>query len=202
MKKLMIIGLGGLAGLALAACGDKDPDEKSDPPPKLGTLTIADSKTGTDNGSFELNSADVCSRNADTGRVDVVLSGTGGVLTIALKDYSSTPKAYTCKQATDNVADVNGVGGKFESCMADMKVPAKADSTLYNGYSIYRETTAVKPFAYAGACSINVTAATPTITGTVSCTDMVQTVLESAARNPIEAGVHADLTAEFKCDFR
>jgi hypothetical protein len=143
-----------------------------------------------------------CTRNADTGRVDAAVGlSTGQNLTVAIKNYSSTPKKYTCVQAADNKESTSEVGGKFDDCMVDIKSLSAAGASTVNGYSMHRDSVSTKPFSYAGACSIDVTTASPSIAATISCLDMVQTVLESATRNPINAEVSADVTATLDCPF-
>jgi hypothetical protein len=186
----------------LTSCGSKD---ESDPPPVVvyGKTEIT-SVSGKDNASLELTSLTQCARNADTGRVDISVSQGPGKpgLTLAIKDYSSSAKTYTCTQAADNQGSETSVGGKFESCMVGVSVLSAATATTLNGYSMYRETTTTKPFAYTGVCTIQVTDASPSIKATVSCTKMIQTQLEGAPRNPIDANVTADLTADINCTFQ
>lgn len=189
----------------LSSCGSKDKSD-SNPAVVYGKITVK-SVSGTDSGSFELNSLTQCQRNVDTGRVDIVMSQGAGKpgLTLAIKDYSASAKTYTCVQALDNQSSTTSVGGKFESCMVGVTVPSTPTSTTaatLNGYSMYRESTAVKPFNYSGSCSIQVTEASPSIKATVSCASMVQTLLEGATRNPIDVSVTADLTGEFNCTFQ
>ncbi|HYX34931.1 MAG TPA: hypothetical protein VE954_17680 [Oligoflexus sp.] len=186
----------------LTSCGS---DSKSDPAPTVvyGTIKLTPVQ-GDDAGTYELTGLTQCARNADTGRVDVVMSQGAGKpsLTVAIKDYSASAKTYTCAQAADNKTSTTDVGGKFDSCMVATTVLSKSTATSLNGYAMHREAITVKPFTYAGSCSIQVTEASPSIKGTVSCTKMVQTQLEGAARNPIDTGITADLTAEFKCTFQ
>ncbi len=187
-----------------SACGSKD---KSDSPTVVYGKIIVKSSSGTDSGSYELTSLTQCQRNVDTGRVDIALSQGSGKpgLTLAIKDYSASAKTYTCVQALDNQSSTTSVGGKFETCMAGVTVlstPTATSAATLNGYSMYRETTGIKPFSYSGACSIQVTEGSPSIKGTVSCGSMVQTLLEGAARNPIDVTVTADLSAEFNCTFQ
>ncbi len=187
---------------AMISCGNKDED-KDEPIVVYGTMTLSESKGGDDNATVQLTAATTCTRNADTGRVDVTLSQGSGKpsLSLAIKDYSSVPKSYTCKQAADNATSDTDVGGKFESCMVSASVLSGPTLTTLNGYSIYRETIAVKKFTYPGACSIDVTTASPSIAGTVSCTGMVQTLREGTARNPVENTITATVQSDFKCNF-
>ena len=80
-------------------------------------------------------------------------------LSIAIKDYSSTAKTYTCKQASDNSTSETDIGGKFDSCMTSISALTTSTAKTLNAYSMYRDTTATKKFTYAGTCTINVTAA-------------------------------------------
>jgi hypothetical protein len=186
---------------SMISCGQEAEDKPA--PVTYGTLTVTGSTTQTDNGSWELTTLTKCSRNADTGRVDATVGlGTGQTLTIAIKNYSSTAKKYTCVQAADNKESTSDVGGKFDDCMVDAKALSATGATTVNGYSMHRDSVSTKPFSYTGACSIDVTQASPSIKATISCLDMVQSVLESAARNPINAEVNADVAATLDCPFQ
>lgn len=193
-----------IASAAFATgCGGGD-DSKTDPPVIYGNLTLSDSTTAADNTTLQMTNVAACSRNADTGRVDVTLSQGQGrpSLALAIKDYSSDPKTYQCKQAADNATSDTSVGGKFETCMVAVTVPSSASATTLNGYSMYRESTNTRRFAYNGSCSITVTTATPSIAGSFVCSNMVQTTLEGAPRNPIDPAVVAKATGDFKCNFQ
>jgi len=193
----------GLVIGSVASCGDKKKDE-DDPVTVYGNMTLSDSKGGNDNATVQLTSLTACTRNADTGRVDVNLTQGAGkpAMTFAIKDYSSSPKTYICKQAADNATSDTEVGGKFESCMASAYVMSSATTTTLNGYQMHRDSASTKKFTYAGNCSVTVTTASPAIVGTVSCTGMVQTMLESAARNPIDGAITATLQGDFNCTFQ
>jgi hypothetical protein len=86
--------------------------------------------------------------------------------------------------------------------MVAITVPFTPSATTLNGYAMHRDATTVKPFNYSGACSIQITEASPATKGTITCNDMVQTQLEGAARNPIDTAVTADVTADFNCTFQ
>jgi hypothetical protein len=187
---------------ALTSCGSKS-DSKPQPVIVYGKMTVT-TTSSTDAGTFELTALSSCKRNADTGRVDVIMSQGAGKpgLSFAIKDYSSTAKPYTCTQSLDNQSSTTDLGGKFESCMVAITVPSTATATTLNGYSMHRDALTVKPFNYSGACSIQVTEASPATKGTIVCSDMVQTQLEGLARNPIDTSTTADVTAEFNCTFQ
>lgn len=189
--------------LGISSCGSK----KDDPPAATtvyGNSTLSESKGGADNATVQYTGLTACSRNADTGRVDVTLTNGTGLpsLSIAIKDYSSVAKTYTCKQASDNSTSETDIGGKFDSCMTSISALTTSTAKTLNGYSMYRDSTSVKKFTYAGTCTINVTAATPSIVATVACAGMVQTMLESAARNPVDSAITATLAADINCAFR
>lgn len=201
------ISVNSLLGVAILApvltsCGSKS-DSKSEPIVVYGKMTVGTTK-GDDAGTFELNALTSCKRNADTGRVDVSMSQRAGRagLSFAIKDYSSSAKPYTCIQSLDNQSSPTDLGGKFDSCMVAITVPSTPSATTLNGYSMHRDAITVKPFNYSGACSIQITSASPATKGTIVCNDMVQTQLEGAARNPIDTAVTADVTAEFDCTFQ
>jgi hypothetical protein len=159
---------------------------------------------GDDAGTFELTALTSCRRNADSGRVDVSLSQGAGKagISFAIKDYQSSAKPYSCVQSSDNQNSATDLGGKFDSCMVAIAVPSTPSATTLNGYAMHRDAITVKPFNYSGECSIQVTEASPATKGTILCKSLVQTQLEGAARNPIDAAVTADVTAEFNCTFQ
>lgn len=187
----------------VAACGSKK-SEDSEPVTISGNLTVSESKTVTDNATLQMTSIATCTRNADTGRVDVTLSQGSDrpSLSLSIKNYSSDPKSYSCTQAADNATSDTDVGGKFETCMVAVKVLSASGKTTLNGYSMYRESVATKKFSYTGACTVSVTTASPAIAGSFSCTNMIQTTLESVARNPVEGSVTANAVGDFNCTFR
>ena len=198
MKSLVITAL----SLALSSgCGSKD-EKKADPPViTYATLKVENSTSTTDNGSVALTRVDACAKNADSGLLTMTLGAADqSSLSIKVRDFKASAPTYSCKQAANNQTDENSVGDKYETCSVYATILAAKGSTKINGYSMYRETTATKPFAYSGTCSIAFTDFTPTVKGTVTCTKMVQTLLESAARNPIQATTTADVTATaFSC---
>ena len=185
----------------ITACGDEKKKEDT-PVTVYGNLTLSESKSGADNATVKLTSVTACTHNVDTGRVDMTISQGAGspALSIAIKDFASSPKAYVCTQAADNGTSDTDVGGKFVTCMASVSVLSSATGTTLNKYNMYRETVATKKFTYGGACSINITSASVKLTGTVSCATMVQTDLEGAARNPIDGAITANLQGDFTCD--
>ncbi len=192
-----------LVPVFLTSCGSKSESKSTAVVVVYGKVNVT-TANGNDSSSFDLTALTQCKRNVDTGRVDVTLSQGAGkpLLSFAIKDYSATPKTYSCNQAADNQSSTTDLGGKFDTCMATTSVVSSATATTLNGYAMYREAVATKPFSYAGTCSIQVTAASPAIKGTLSCTKLIQTQLEGAARNPIDTAVTADLTADFDCTFQ
>jgi len=190
-----------LTVVVVTACGSDSKEELSTT--EYGTLTVSDSTTSNDNGSFSLTTLTKCSRNADTGRVDVTIGlSTGQSLSIAIKNYSSSPKKYSCVQASDNKESTSDVGGKFDDCMVEARTLSASGATTVNGYSMHRDAATTKPFSYTGECSIDVTAASPSIQATIACSSMIQTVLESAPRNPINADVKANVAGTIDCRFQ
>ncbi|MCX6117230.1 MAG: hypothetical protein NT027_06795, partial [Proteobacteria bacterium] len=113
----------------------------------------------------------------------------------------STPKTYTCLQSADNGTSETSVGGKFESCAISGTVMASVSATTLNSYNMYRETIDTGAFTYSGACSIVVSAASPTITATFDCNKMVQTIVTDRKRFPMSGAPTGTLKGEFKCTF-
>ena len=188
---------------AVGACGKSDSKDDTPATVVYGTLTTANSKTTTDNGTYQLTTADVCTRDVANGIVNVSLSQGSGKpsLTLKIKNFSATPKKYTCTQAADNITQ-GSTGSLFDTCMVDAKVLSAAAATNLNGYSIYRDTATSLGFTYSGACTIDVTTAPPEAKGTVTCGSMIQTTLNGAARNPIDPAMTADISATFDCTMK
>ena len=190
-------------GLVSIAMGCSD-NKKSDPAlPLLGNMVISESKNAVENAKFELRIGS-CSKNVETGKAIIALSQSGdtnkiATISIFIKDFQSVPKSYTCKQAADNAAAVDSVGGVYDSCAVEFKVPATAAAINQNTYAMHRNTIATKPFTYAGECSVQISKVTPSISGTVSCKQMVQTGLEGSSRNPVDATVTATVLSDFNC---
>ena len=184
---------------SVAGCSSDDKKE-TPPPPVVGTMVVTGATTASENASYEMRSRIGCTRNADTGRLDIEIAQEGvASLVLAIKDFQSTSKTYTCKQAADNKASVTDLGGKFDSCSVVFRTPFATGAKGLNTYATYRASTDVKPFVYGGACSIETTSAAPNFVAKVTCKDAVQTGLEGAARNPIDAKVTASVSADVNC---
>ncbi len=188
--------------LATTACTSTPP--AAAPVVVYGSVALAGSSTAG-SGKVDLTSVVTCTRNADTGRVDVTLSAGGDnspTLSLAIKNYSTSTSTYTCTQATDNTGEsAPDIGGKFASCMVAASLPSAPSAATLDAYAMYRDDPATKKFKYSGTCAIQVTSATAPFKGTVNCGKMIQTVLEGAPRNPIDEKATGDVVADFSCTF-
>jgi hypothetical protein len=198
-NKLWMNSFSALIGFAmLLGCGSTD--EAALSTTTYSTVTVANSTESDENGELKLTKVESCTVDADTGRADFIWSnGTQKKLTLAVKAFASTNKAYTCTQAADNSSALDSVGLKFDSCMVDLALPSVAQSGVNNIYGMHRANTSVKLFSYSDSCSITITSATGEIAGTLNCTGMIQTHLDGAPRNPVDESATMDLSGDFMC---
>lgn len=198
MSNVRILILG-FACVAFISCGDIS-DSNSGDGTIHATLMMTNAATNSENGMLELTSVDECNVDPDTGRADFSFSsGRNRSLVIAIKNMTSTPGTYTCAQASDNALTMENLGLKFDGCMVEVSKTSSGDTTTNNSYSMHRIDTNIKLFNYDGTCTIETTEISSTISGDISCTSMVQTVLDGAARNPISEQETLDLTGNFSC---
>lgn len=184
---------------SLSSCGEAE--EKKEEETVMAKVTLANAVENNNAGTYEFTKP-TCSKNSSGLLTASFTNSVGAVLSFGVKGFKSTPSTYACAQAVDNVGSdtSNAVGDKFDICGIEITVLATTTSTSTNTYSTFRETTTVKPFQYAGACSLNFTSVSSSnVKGTLSCTKMVQTQLESGPRNPISPTTTVDATGEFEC---
>ncbi|MEE2758290.1 MAG: hypothetical protein VYA30_16645 [Myxococcota bacterium] len=140
-----------------------------------------------------------CENDSDTGFFSGRFTGSNGVaLDIKVKGFSTTPNTYTCTQATDNAEDA--VGNKFDSCSVSLSL---ADpETSVNRYAMHREVDSEKPFNYTGTCTLTTTYDEPRLNVDVACSNLIQTDLQGAPRNPIDESVTVSIEtgSTFFCD--
>lgn len=190
---LVLFAVGGLFG-----CSDSEESSNV-----YGTLTLSNSTSLDNLSSIDLKNKVSCRRDANFGYLAMDLKNSVGNarLVVQIKGFESSAREYICKQATDNVTK-GTVGGKFDVCSVYAEVPTSGDSTVSNGYSMFRDES-VKSldnvFTYAGDCKVTIVQVTPTAKGSVSCTKMVQTKYGGSTRNPIIVTETADVTASFDC---
>ena len=192
----------GTLAAVLAVCGGCGLDTAADDPPELvvyGTLELTAADVAE---SYDLTSVERCDRDVDSGLATITLSGELARLEMKIKGFASSPRAYDCAQAVDNSTEVGSVGGKFDGCMVSAQAPSAADASTTDRYDMHRAEASTKLFTYAGeACQIDVTSGPPAWAGAVTCPKLIQTALEGAPRNPIDASVTADVrVASFQCD--
>lgn len=145
----------------------------------------------TDVTSYALTSA-ACTNNADTGLFTGTFGADGGTkLDIKIKGFTTTPQTYTCTQPEDNRD--GDVGGKYNSCSVAISIPDKTAGV--DSYNMYRDTTDAKAFTYAGTCTISTQYTAPKVTLTVNCGGMIQTIYQSAVRNPLDPAITASVNS-------
>lgn len=175
----------------VGACGGSE--EKEDPAPKTvyAEVTLSDAVTVAEEGSVELTSVNTCSLNPDSDYLKVVLTGTNGKLIVKVQD-ATVDASYSCVQ--------DGAG--FDNCFVYAELPAPEGGKA-NGYSMAADSdtnTLDSALSYAGSCQVSITELSPSVQGSVTCADMVQTKLNGIAPNPFKNDVTATVTVEkFHC---
>ena len=194
-------------GLSLTGCGLGD-DDSTPPVVEYVKLQVASSVDASGCGEGENPACEggeiimtnaTCENDAETGFFSGRFTGANGVvLDVKIKGFSTTANTYTCTQATDNGEDA--VGNKFDSCSVALTL-ADPESSV-NRYAMHRDEDSDKPFTYGGTCTLTTTYEEPTINVNVACSDLIQTDLQGAPRNPIDESVTASITAgsTFFCD--
>lgn len=186
-----------LASILVMSCSKDDDDKKTAETVVYGSLNV--SLLASDTASaYNLTQA-TCSSDSNSGLFTATFSGdSASKLEVRIKGFSTQGQTYTCTQSTDNRD--GDIGQRFDSCMVEATVPDE-ESGL-NTYSMHRSAETVKAFTYAGACTVATQYAAPKVTLTIDCADLVQTVLQGAARNPIDEEVTARIrnTTVVSCD--
>ena len=189
-----------VAATAITACGDS---KSSDPAPVVtyATMTVTNATKTTDNGTLTLTTSTTCTKDATSDLLTVVLSAASGPnMNVTVKGFKSTASTYACVQAATNQTDPASIGSKFDTCGVSFHTLSAATGTALNGYAMYRDTVAIKPFSYGGTCSIAFTDTAPTVKGTVTCSKLLQTELDGSARNPVDTSITADISGSFYCN--
>ncbi len=165
----------------LSGCGSSsDKNESTTAATKYGELktSLLDS---TEVSSVDLMSA-TCSNDVDSGLFTATFTGTQNeTLDIKIKDFSTTPRTYTCTQSESNRD--GDLGEKYSGCAIEFGVLG-ANGGL-NTYSTYRNVETMGAFTYGGTCTVVTSYTSPKLTMVVSCTNLIQTKFNGQARNPI-----------------
>lgn len=185
-----------VAAASVVSCGG-DSDKKTTETVVYGSLktSLLDS---TSESSYSLTQA-TCSNDSNSGLFTASFAGeSSSKLEVRIKGFSTQAKTYTCTQSSDNVD--GDVGQRFDSCMVEITIPDAA--TGLNTYAMYRSADSVRAFTYAGTCKVTTEYAAPKVTLTVDCGNLIQTIYQSAARNPIDASVTANVnnTTSVSCN--
>jgi len=184
-----------LGSASLIAC---NPDAPSGT--VYANLSIENSAS-SDSSKNELRRVVSCKRDADNAvlNIDLASENSAAALKLKITGFKSSPQAYTCTQAIDNKT-AGFLGGKFDTCFVSTKVPTASGASVSNLYSMYRdENEKLQAFNYSGVCQIQIQEIGTSVKGIISCTKMIQTFLNGAARNPINSDVTADVKADFNC---
>lgn len=185
---LCVLGL--TAPLALISCDGDDDKKEAAPVVTYGVLktSLLDS---TEVRVVDLTSA-ACTSSSDTGLfTGVFTAATGEALDIKIKDFSTTPRTYTCVQAETNRD--GDLGEKYSGCAIEFTV--KNATTGFDTYATYRTADTQDAFTYAGACTVTTAYASGKVTLAVTCGDLIQTKVRSQTRFPISASEVASAAA-------
>ena len=177
-------------------CGLTDDDKE---PPVVEYVTLSVTTPDAEGSQPFVMTTASCSNDTDSGFFRGHFTGeNGAALTVKIKGFATTPGSYTCTQASDN--SEGAVGQKFDGCSVALRLP-DAESSV-NAYEMYRDDEMTKSFTYAGDCTLTTTYDEPTLTVGVTCSGLVQTELQGAARNPIDESVTAtiEMGSGFFCD--
>ncbi|MEN9528167.1 MAG: hypothetical protein RI932_40 [Pseudomonadota bacterium] len=187
--ELLVVG-----ALICASCNEQMPGAQ------MGNLVIENSATA-DSSTNDLYKVVACKRDIDNSVLNVELSDANELANLKLRisGFRPSPQPYTCRQAPDN-RSAGSLGSKFETCFVSARVPASNSGSEVNAYSMYRdESEKSQALVYDGSCVIDIVDVATYVKGTVKCTRMIQTYLNGAPRNPIDASVTADVKAAFNC---
>jgi hypothetical protein len=194
MRSDVVSGLLAFGVLLCAGCNEQMPGAQ------MGNLEIENS-SGADASASGLYKVVTCKRDIDNSVLNVELTDANDAANLKLRitGFKPNPQPYTCRQASDNRA-AGSLGSKFETCFVAARIPTSSSASALNAYSMYRdEAEKSQAFAYEGSCVIEILDVASYVKGTVKCTRMVQTYLNSAPRNPIDSSVTADVKATFNC---
>ncbi len=197
--KTFPLSLLSLTPLFLLCLGCEPAEEKEDEPEVIEYATLSVEAASEGEGGAVAMTASMCSSDADTGFFEGSFTADdGSLLTIKIKGFSTSGGSYTCSQAADNAT--GEVGNKFDGCSVELVIPDV--TTSLNTYALHRSSVDVKDFTYAGTCTISTTYAEPQVSGTISCTGLVQTDFQGAPRNPIDPSATAGIVGDssFFCE--
>lgn len=184
-----------LGSASLMAC---NPDASSGT--VYANLSLENSAS-SDSSQNQLRKVVSCKRDTDNAVLNIDLTSENSATALKLKitGFKSSPQAYACSQAIDNKT-AGSLGSKFDTCFVSTKVPTASGATVSNSYSMYRdENEKLQAFNFSGVCQIQIQEIGTNVKGIISCTKMIQTFLNGAARNPIDSNVTADVKADFNC---
>ena len=161
------------------------------------TLQV-EAQTEGEGGEITLSRA-ACTNDPDSGLFTASFTGPdGSALSVKIKGWSTNSDSYNCAQASDNTE--GEVGNKFDVCSVELSIPDASSGV--NTYAMHRSAADVKGFEYTGVCTITTNYEEPRVQGLIDCSDLVQTDLQGAPRNPIDSSVTANIKSgsTFFCD--
>ena len=188
-----------LLPLLFSLFGCEPPEEKEEEPEVIQYATLSVEAATEGEGGDVIMTESLCTSDSDTGFFEGNFTAEdGSLLVIKIKGFSTGSGSYTCSQASDNA--MGGIGNKFDGCAIELVIPDA--STSLNTYAMHRSGEDVKDFTYSGTCTITTAYMEPQVSGTISCTGLVQTGFQGAPRNPIDPNATADVVGEssFFCD--
>ncbi len=170
-------------------------------PARAGEMSfaLANAVTPGDDGTYQSSVYNSCRKDLASGLLSVSLGDGTAAIDVRIKDFKDQPATYTCRQAANNTAEADDLGDKYHSCMVQTRqVPVGGG--LLTGYGMHRDATSMPAFTYSGVCTVEVSEVSDRVKAHVVCGGLIQTILDAAPRNPIDAKVTADLTGDFGCE--
>ena len=175
-----------------------DPVETESAPEPIEYATLSVDESEVEGSAAVVMTSATCANDPDTGRFEAeFLADDGSALVIAIKNFSTDESSFECTQASDNGS--GEVGNKFNNCSVALTMPNESST---NSYSMYRELPTDDALEYAGTCTVSTTYEEPRVTGTITCSGLIQTHYRGQPRNPIDPDVTATIEAAstFFCD--
>lgn len=174
------------------------------PPPPKPSATLAVKASDGTTPTVAFAGGAFCTLDPDSGLFKASFTDSGGALQVEIRDFADAGGAYSCRQAANNATDPADAGDLYESCMVSLSAKRSQAAATQDGYAMHRSSAAIKPFAYADSCIVDVKKDLADLKATIDCRKMAQTVYGGLPRNPVatddvHADVSADVTGEFTC---
>lgn len=189
---VLVSALTVLLSFNIASCGGSDDDDDAPAVIKYGELktSLLDS---TEVRTADLTGA-TCTSSSDTGLfTGMFTGGSGEILDIKIKDFSTAARTYNCAQAETNRD--GDLGEKYTGCAVEFTIPGTGTGAGLNSYATYRNADTTGAFTFTGACTVTTSYVAPKVSLTISCANLIQTKFDGAPRNPISATEVATVTS-------